>query len=96
MEDIYKTILTKRFQTTMIGSLAAFELTFGYLWGQDKEEEDLTPEEIRMFDLWDTARNNVLNNGNNQLRKSIVEMDKLQKEQNMRYHYKFYPKREDT
>ena len=37
MNDEQNKILTKRFQTTMIGALYEFEKTFGYLWGHEKD-----------------------------------------------------------
>lgn len=88
MDQMKKDILTKRFQTTMIGALFAFEETFGHLWGQNKHENHLTNEELDFLDKWDLVRNQILNNGNNQLRKAISDLDKLHGE--VRYHYKFY------
>jgi hypothetical protein len=93
MDNDSKSILTKRFQTTMIGSLFEFEKMFGYLWGHDKDEKDLTDKELDFLDRWDIVRNQILNNGNNQLRKAIVDLDKNQG--NMTYKYKFYNHRED-
>lgn len=84
MTDRDKTILTKRFQTTMIGALFEFEKSFGYLWGQTKEEEDLTDNELDFLDKWDNVRNQILNNGNNQLRKAISDLG-----HNIKYKYKF-------
>lgn len=83
-------ILTKRFQTTMIGALSEFEKSFGYLWGFDKsEEEPLTDKEEKFLDLWEDTRNRILNNGNNQLRKSVSEIKKRTGEGGLRYNYKF-------
>jgi hypothetical protein len=79
-------ILTKRFQTTMIGALYEFEESFGYLWGQDKEEKDLTANEKRFRIKWEDTRNHILNNGNSQLRKCISDLSN----KNVRYSYKFY------
>lgn len=93
MDNDSKSILTKRFQTTMIGSLFEFEKMFGYLWGHDKEEKDLTDKELDFLDRWDIVRNQILNNGNNQLRKAIADLDKNQG--NITYKYKFYNHRED-
>lgn len=93
MDDAQKNILTKRFQTTMIGALFAFEETFGHLWGQNKDENDLTNSELDFLDRWDLVRNQILNNGNGQLRKAISDLTKLNGQ--LRYHYKFYPKKED-
>lgn len=79
-------ILEKRFQTTMIGALYEFEQSFGYLWGQDKDTENLTQEEQRFKLKWEDTRNQILNNGNNQLRKCINDLSNS----NQRYSYKFY------
>lgn len=82
-------ILTKRFQTTMIGALYEFEQSFGYLWGQDKNYEDLTETQEKFRNLWEDTRNQILNNGNSQLRKCIND---LANNQNNKYLYKFYKK----
>lgn len=84
MTDIDKAILTKRFQTTMIGALFEFEKAFGHLWGQDKDDEDLTNKELEFLDKWDIVRNQILNNGNNQLRKAISDLG-----HSVKYKYKF-------
>lgn len=84
-------ILKKRFQTTMIGALYEFEKSFGYLWGYDKDEdEELTDKEEKFLDIWEDTRNRILNNGNNQLRKSISEIKN--NTGHYKYNYKFYPK----
>lgn len=88
MDNLHKNILTKRFQTTMIGALFEFEKTFGYLWGQNKAEEDLTDTELDFLDQWDLVRNQILNNGNSQLRKAISDLDKLNGQ--VKYNYRFY------
>lgn len=81
-------ILRKRFQTTMIGALSEFEKSFGYLWGHHKSEDvDLSDKEEKFLDIWEETRNKILNNGNNQLRKSVSEIKKL--EGNLKYNYKF-------
>jgi hypothetical protein len=84
MTERDRMILTKRFQTTMIGALFEFEKTFGYLWGQQKEEDQLTDTELDFLDRWDAVRNQILNNGNNQLRKAISDLGHSAK-----YKYKF-------
>lgn len=61
-------IVTTKMRTAFIGALAAFEDEFGFLWGQDSPEEELTKEQAEMRELWIRARTNVLNNGNTQLR----------------------------
>ena len=83
-------ILTKRFQTTMIGALFEFEKAFGYLWGQDKEYDNLTDKELEFSELWDDTRNQILNNGNNQLRKAISDLSKSNG--TIKYNYRFHNK----
>lgn len=61
-------ILSTKVNTVMIGAIAAFEESFGFLWGKGKAQEDLTTEELEFSELWQNVRNKVLNNGNNQLR----------------------------
>jgi hypothetical protein len=92
MDNNQKAILTKRFQTTMIGALFEFEKTFGYLWGQNKDENDLTDMELDFLDRWDAVRNQILNNGNNQLRKAIADLSKSQGD--TKYNYRFNIKKE--
>jgi hypothetical protein len=84
-------ILTKRFQTTMIGALFEFEKYFGHIWGLHKnDDEPLTQSEEEYRELWEDVRNQILNNGNNQLRKCIADL-----RPNVQYHYKFYKKGQD-
>lgn len=89
MKNYIDNILQKRFQTTMIGSLFEFEEAFGYLWGQDKEDNELTEQEQRFRDQWENTRNQILNNGNNQLRKCINDLSNINSS-NKQYSYKFY------
>lgn len=84
-----KSILTKRFQTTMIGALYEFEKSFGYLWGYNKtEDEFLTEKEEKFLDIWEETRNKILNNGNNQLRKAVSEINNCHRD-SIKYHYNF-------
>ena len=63
---------------------------FGYLWGFHKsEEEPLTEKEDKFLDIWEETRNRILNNGNNQLRKSVSEIKKTAAQGGLKYHYKF-------
>lgn len=77
----------KKFQTTMIGALARFEESFGYLW--ENEHKDRQKYE----DKWEDTRNHILNNGNRQLRAAINEiLDYIETAGpvKQKYHYKFY------
>lgn len=74
-QSILKKHITTKFRTTMIGSLAHFEEIFGMLWGHGKRNEDLTEEELEWKEKWMLARTEILNNGNDQLRASLNEID---------------------
>lgn len=75
--QLINSILYKRFQTTMIGALHQFEQFFGDLWGIDLPENQLTKEQLYFSDKWEVVRNNILNNGNHQLRKTMQELSSL-------------------
>lgn len=79
-------MVAKRFQTTMIGALAKFEESFGYLW------EDNSESSRAYHKLWQQTRNNVLNNGNHQLRTALDELSDFlyDRKSKYKYHYKFY------
>lgn len=63
LDSIYK-----KFQTTMIGSLAKFEKAFGYLWTKDNTNIE------KFQEIWEYTRNDILNNGNKQSRLAINEL----------------------
>lgn len=90
MNNITKDILTKRFQTTMIGALYEFENNFGHLWGIDEDDNKVTEKQEKLREIWEYTRNSILNNGNNQLRKCISDLEKTT--DSVKYNYKFYPK----
>ena len=85
-----QSLITKRFQTTMIGSLHQFEKYFGYLWGIDLDEDELTNQQLDLRDRWEMARNHILNNGNNQLRQMLNDIQQNENLVKTQYHYKFY------
>jgi hypothetical protein len=62
-----KNIIEKKFKTTFIGALSCFEEEFGFLWGHGKQDEDLK-------ERWERARTKILNNGNNQARAVLNEL----------------------
>lgn len=74
-----KIIETKN-KTSFIGAISAFEELFGFLWGNQNNEMTEQQQEIisvlaeagytEIFfkELWEQARTQVLNNGNNQAR----------------------------
>jgi hypothetical protein len=58
----------KKIQTTMIGSLSTLESSFGFLWGFEADEEDRTPEQKKLFEIYEEARAQILDRGNTQIR----------------------------
>lgn len=65
-----------KFKTTMIGALSRFEKIFGEeVWGHGLDDELLTDAQKDNREKWQLARTEILNNGNNQMRASIAEVD---------------------
>ena len=67
-------IISKKFQTTMIGALAAFEKHFGDLWGHEQEHE-LNDEQLENLEDWQRVREEILENGNTNLRSVLDELN---------------------
>jgi len=66
--------IKKKFDTTIIGSLAAFEEEFGYLWGHGKHYSELNDQELEFRDMWNDVRSKILDNGNFNLRSAQSEI----------------------
>ncbi len=82
-EQLIHSIETK-FKTTMIGALAKFEQNFAYLWEQDNINRE------KYEDLWEDTRNEILNNGNRQIRYAIKDLTDFIYGPRQKYNYKFY------
>ena len=67
-------ILKKKFDTTIIGSLAAFEDRFGELWGHGLPMSELDEDQAYWRELWMETRSKVLDNGNANLRAAQNEI----------------------
>ena len=84
----------KRFQTTIIGGLARFEESFGYLWGYNSDR-DLTEKQKEFADMWEYVRTSILNHGNDQMRQAIDEIiDHVERENDL-YRYDFIIKNKE-
>lgn len=70
--DLLK-LLRKR-RTTFIGNISILENKIGFLWGHGKKGE-LTEDEQKWKEIWTEIRNEILNNGNNELRALVKEID---------------------
>ncbi len=78
----------KKMKTTMIGAIAAVETNFGYLWGFNKDEQDLTEQEKEFGEVWEIIRQEILDKGNSQIRAILDELDNYSVQWE-RYNYKF-------
>jgi len=58
----------KKIQTTMIGALSTLEESFGFLWGFGNTEEEKTPEQKHIHEIYEEARAQILDRGNTQIR----------------------------
>lgn len=54
-------------RTLMIGSIERIETKFGYLWGNEKEDADITEEDEEMYDIFMELRESILDYGNEQI-----------------------------
>jgi hypothetical protein len=70
-------IVSKRIRTAFIFAIAELENDFGHLWGEEKEESLVTPEEELWYDRFCQWRKNILDNGNNQIRLSRSEIKRI-------------------
>jgi hypothetical protein len=97
--DRLRFYIEKRLQTTMIGALSKFENNFGFLWGHNvPEEEELTQEQLEFSDLWETTRNQILNQGNEQIRNLKEDFYRWGGvfKQNFNYSFRVPPQNSDT
>ncbi len=68
------TNLERKFRTTMIGSLDAFEKSFGELWGHGVPLEHLDSDQRQWRVIWQETRSRILDNGNSNLRAAQNEI----------------------
>ena len=66
--------IKKKFDTTIIGSLAAFEEKFWELWGHGLSIEELDEDQLYWREVWADARSRILDNGNANLRAAQNEI----------------------
>lgn len=61
-------VISTKLRTTFIGALSSVEECFGFLWGEDEDENNLTETQLKWKEIWIDCRTRILNNGNSQLR----------------------------
>lgn len=76
-------LINKRMQTIMIGALARFEENFAYLWTKE------TTHTQYFLDLWQRARQDVLDYGNNQIRLAKKELEQMEDRRQTKYKYRY-------
>jgi hypothetical protein len=65
-------IIRKKIQTTMIGSLSSVEEHFGFLWAEDAPYDE--DQKSAMLDLFNKVRSEILDKGNGQSRNVDAEL----------------------
>ena len=82
--DRLSKILKKKIQTTMIGALSSIEEHFGFLW--DENNGNSQESNLKMKQLYEEVRSEILDKGNNQARN--VDSELSQYDVNwLRYNY---------
>lgn len=75
-KDRLSKILKKKVITTMIGSLSSIEKHFGFLW--EGNPEQLTDEQRTMYDIYQKARQEILDKGNAQAKNIDAELSQYE------------------
>lgn len=65
-------ILKKKIQTTMIGSISSIEEHFGFLWDGDTEDHK------KMSEIFQKIRSEILDKGNHQARNIDIELSQYE------------------
>lgn len=80
--------LETKFTTLMIGCIARFEDSFGYLWNHNNDPNNSLQEQFR--DKWENLRIDILNHGNHQIRLANNQLlDFFEKPNKYKYNYTF-------
>jgi len=67
----------KRFKTVFVGALSKVEESFGLLWGGDDiDEENMTPEQLKWYEIFLKLRDDIFDQGNDQKKKCINDLDR--------------------
>ncbi len=71
-KDRLRKEISKRINTTMIGAIASIEKYFGKMWGF--ENQDVTPQQERLREVFEELRSEILDKGNAQIRNIESEL----------------------
>lgn len=86
--------ISKKFNTTTIGSLAIVEDSFGFLWGHGLPYNELSEDQKDWRETWGDVRTKILDLGNSNLRGSQSEISQYTLTWN-KYVTNFYVKGDD-
>jgi hypothetical protein len=78
-------VVGRKFRTCFVGDLARFEKHFGSLWGHGKQVEDCTAEQLVWREVWQMCRQEIFDNGHQQLSATQAEVSEYNVSWN-RYH----------
>ena len=67
--------IQKKFQTSMIGSLARIEDYLGFMWGHDKDLISIEQSDNRQ--IWNELREEILDYSNYQMRSALNDLKKF-------------------
>tara|TARA_R110002020_G_scaffold103752_17_gene243199 strand:+ start:5475 stop:5804 length:330 start_codon:yes stop_codon:yes gene_type:complete len=71
-KDRLSSIIRKKIQTTMIGSLSSIEEHFGFLWAEEGPYDE--DQKRAMLDIFNKVRSEILDKGNGQARNVDAEL----------------------
>jgi hypothetical protein len=72
--------IEKRFQTTMIGSLARVEDHLGFIWGHNQDMISIEQSDNRQ--IWQDLREDILDHCNYQMRGALSDLRKFIQQEN--------------
>lgn len=75
-----KNNIAGKLRTVMIGAIARFEENFGQFWGHGQDQ--VTPEQEVLREVWTETRKQILDAGNHQIRKLTEDMSEFNVEWN--------------
>lgn len=75
VKDGLEKLIKRRCTTIFIGALDSIEQKFGYQWGYDRSQNDLTEKEKLFFQLWKDLRKEILDKSNHQVKLLLNDLD---------------------
>lgn len=67
--------IRKTINTIFVGAINKYEVFFGNEWGHGLEENKCSDEQLEKYEIWQQCRDEIMNLGNNMLRKLLKKID---------------------